>query len=318
MAVITDGQLFISETGEALDGATDLVEIQRGTSVFTAAGTVENFQRPLVRSYIDRQAPGAGLTRYWTTAFTTELRGTSATPSVSVLPEVHQLLQASGLTASFADATHSYIWTDQPNASPYSVTTRFEESTSGNYYVSADSNYTFTISGSADNLATIAWSGVGEWATPTAMGSETEATAIGGTPMIAVSAYSLFGQSSGLVIRDYSITGGLEITPRLDVAGGDGYAWPGTISRPAPTSITLTVEAVQENTVTAWADWISATVADVDLTLTAGARSIALKLNNVSFNAPVLQQGTPNMFALTGQASTAATGTPSSLTLEFT
>ena len=320
MAVVTDGQLFITEQGESLAGS-DLVEVQRGTSVFAAAGTVENIQRPLVRSYIDRQAPAAGLTRYWTTTFTSELRGTNGTPTAANFPEVDQLLKAAGLTQSYSSDVHTYDFTANPNATPYSVSARFEESMSGNYYVSSSSNYTFTISGNAENLVTVAWTGTGEYNVPIANatpGSLTAATANAGPPMLAVDSYSLAGASSGFVIRDWSITGGLTVTPRLDAADSNGYAWPAVISRDAATSISITIEALSESAAPMFAGWAAANTGDINLNLVSGSRGVALKLNSVSLGAPVLQQGTPNMFSFTGAASTDSAGSTSSLSLEFT
>lgn len=317
MAVVMDGQLFITEQGESLEGA-HLVEVQRGTSVFAAAGTVENIQKPLVRSYIDRQAPAPGLTRYWTTTFTTELKATNGTPTASNFPELDKLFRAAGLTQAFGSDAHTYSWTSDPNASPYSVSARFEESLSGNYYVSGSSNYIFTISGNAENLATVSWTGTGEYNRPADVSSLESATASTGSPVLGISSYSIGPASSGFVIRDWSISSGLTITPRLDASDANGYAWPAVISRDAPCSMTMTIEAVDETTGGLFEGWEDATTMDITLNLNTGSRGVRLSLNEVALNAPVLQQGTPNMYSLSGAASTDSDGGPSSLEIKYT
>ena len=132
---ITDGQLFVTDAGGSVT-ATDLVEIQRGTSTFSVAGTTEAIQRPLVRAFIDRQAAHAPLTKHYAINITTELKGTDGTPSASVLPEVNRLLKASGLSQTLDTSTHVYEWLADPSSSTdkFEVDCRFEELIDGNYY----------------------------------------------------------------------------------------------------------------------------------------------------------------------------------------
>jgi hypothetical protein len=316
---ITDGQLFISNAGEALD-PTHLVEIQRGTSPFSVAGTTEAIQRPLVRAFIDRQAAHAPLTRHYAINITTELKGTDGTPSSSVLPEINRLLKASGLSQTLDSSTHVYEWLADPSSSTeaFEVDCRFEELIDGNYYVAEDTNFTFTMQGSADAVATATFSGMGSYAAPADVSSLTSATANGGSPLLPITSYSIAGKASGLVIRSWSVSSGLTLTPRVDLANSNGYTFPPILSRDAACTVSLELEAVDASTLDYFDLYVAATASDVSFTLGDGTREILFELLNVAFNAPTISQGAPNMVTLAGSAANNAAGTDSSLTITYT
>ena len=320
-----DGQLFATKSTESW-AATNLVEIQPGSSPFAAAGQLEAIQRPLIRGFIDRGAPGKPHSRHWATTFTTELRSTPGTPSDSggseEYPEIDKLLRASGMAHEFISGTpsHTYTWLDNPNASAsvYSVDLLFEELNGGNSYTADDSNLSFTMQGGADALPSVSWSGVGSYAVPATVASPSSATAVGGTPIIPITAYSIAGETSGIVIRDWTVNSGMTWTTRPDEATTNGNVWPAIGSRDAAVTFSMTIEALDETTFSVFANWAARTLADVTWTLSDGTRSIVITLNAVALNATTVQQGTPNMFTLAGAASTEATGATSSLTLDFT
>ena len=316
---VTDGQLFVYETGDSV-AAADLMEIQAGSTPLTVGGQTTPLQRPLVRSYLDRQAPAVPFQKFYSQSFTTELKGTAGTPSADTyLPEVDKLLRASGLTYALNGALHEYTWTANPNASAavYTVDVRWEELGGGNYYISTDCNYSFTLTGSADALPTAAWTGSGSYAVPVVVSSLTADTANAGVPIVPITTYTIAGLTSGVVIRDWTINSGLSLTQRNDVAGGNGYTFPNILGRSEPCTVTVNVEAVDETTKDYFGRWAAGTVADLELKLAAGSRSIEFKLNDVAFDAPVVAQGTPNMYTLTGAASSGADNATSSLQVIF-
>ena len=316
---ITDGQLFISNAGASV-AATDLVEIQRGTTPFSVAGTTEAIQRPLVRAFIDRQIAHAPLTKHYSINITTELKGTDGTPSASVLPEINRLLKASGLSQTLDTSTHVYEWSAEPNSptEAFEVDCRFEELMGGNYYVAEDTNFTFTMQGSADAVATATFSGMGSYAAPADVSSLTSATANGGSPLLPITSYSIAGLESGLVIRSWSVSSGLTLTPRVDLADSNGYTFPPILSRDAACTVSLELEAVDASTLDYFDLYVAATPSDVSFTLGDGTREILFELVNVAFNAPTISQGAPNMVTLAGSAANNAAGTDSSLIITYT
>jgi len=315
---ITDGQLFISNAGEALD-PTHLVEIQRGTSPFSVAGTTEAIQRPLVRAFIDRQVAHAPLTKHFAINITTELKGTSTTPSSSVLPEINRLLKASGLSQTLDASTHVYEWSAEPNSptEAFEVDCRFEELMGGNYYVAEDSNFTFTMQGSADAVATATFSGMGSYAAPAVVSSLSSATANGGSPLLPVTGYSIASVTSGLVIRSWSVSSGLTLTPRVNLADSNGYTFPPILSRDAACTCSLEIEAVDTAKLDYFAAFAAGTAIDIEFTIGDGTRHIKFELVNVTLNAPAISQGAPNMVTLAGAAANDATGTDSSLIITY-
>ena len=315
---ITDGQLFVSNAGEAV-AADHLVEIQRGSSPFSVAGTTEAIQRPLVRSFIDRQIAEAPLTKHYAVSFTTELKATAGTPSGSVLPEINRLLKASGLTQALDGSTQTYEWSSDPSSSTeaFEVDCRFEELIDGNFYVAEDSNFTFTMQGSADAVATATFTGMGSYAAPVKVTALTSATANAGAPLLPVTAYSIFGETSGLVIRSWSFSSGLTLTPRVDLANANGYTFPPIVSREAPCTMSIEMEAVDTDKLNYFASYAAGTTGDISLTIGKGSRAIKFEFVNVALNAPTITQGTPNMVTLAGAAANDSTGTDSSLIITY-
>ena len=317
---VTDGQLFINATGGSASGA-DLIEIQAGTTPFQVGGQTTPIQRPLVRSYLDRQAPAVPFQKFYQQNFTTEIKATAGAPSADTnLPEIHRLLQASGMSYALSGSLHTYTWLADPNSSAtdYQVDARWEELTDGNYYVSTKCNYSFEMTGSADAVPTATWSGAGTYAVPVAvdsnLGDDRDAQ---GPPVIPITAYSIAGADSGVVIRDWSISSGLQLTQRGALSGTNGFEFPSIFSRADATRVTLTIEAVDETTKDYFGRWAAGTLADLELTLGNGTRTIKYTLNQVAFDAPVIAQGTPNMMTLAGAASSGNNNETSSLTIEF-
>ena len=316
---ITDGQLFVADAGASIS-ADNLIEIQRGTSPFSVAGTTEAIQRPLVRAFIDRQIAHAPLTKHYSINITTELKGTADTPSASVLPEINRLLKASGMSQTFDTNKHEYEWLADPSSSTdkFEVDCRFEELIDGNFYVAEDCNFTFTMQGSADAVATATFSGMGSYAAPAVVSSLTAATANGGSPLLPVTAYSIAGVTSGLVIRSWSISSGLTLTPRVNLADSNGYTFPPIISRDAACTCSLEIEAVDTAVLDYFGAYAAGTPIDISLTIGDGTRAIKFELVNVTLNAPAVSQGAPNMVTLAGAAANDATGTDSSLLITYT
>lgn len=316
---VTDGQLFVVDAGDAVSAA-DLVEIQRGTSPFSVAGTTSAIQRPLVRSFIDRQVAAAPFAKHYSVNITTELKGTNGAPDGSTYPEIFRLLKASGMTQTLVGGnTWEYTWTADPNsdAAAYECDVFFQELIDGNQYTCADSNFTFTMQGSSDALATATFTGMGEYNAPTAVASLQAATANGGTPLLPVTDYSIGGVTEDIIIRDWSITSGLTLTARPDLAEDNGYAFPPIISRDQAAGCTLNIEAVDTSVLDVFATYAAGTPISISLTIGSGSRSIKFDLINVTIDAPVISQGTPNMFALTGAAGCASTGADSSLKITY-
>lgn len=316
---VTDGQLFVVDAGDAVSAA-DLVEIQRGTSPFSVAGTTSAIQRPLVRSFIDRQAAAAPFGKHYGINLTTELKGTAAEPDGSTYPEIFRLLKASGMTQTLVGGnTWEYTWAADPNAAAaaYECDVFFQELLDGNQYTASDANFSFTMQGSSDALATATFTGMGAYDAPVVVSSLESATANGGTPLLPVSAYNIGGETSDIVIRDWSVSSGLTLTARPDLAGDDGFTFPPVISRDQAVQCTLNVEAFDTSVLNVFAAYSAGTTISISLTIGAGSRTITFDLINVTLDAPVVSQGTPNMFALSGSAGCASTGADSSLKITY-
>ena len=316
---VTDGQLFVVDAGGGVSAA-DLVEIQAGTSPFSVGGTTSAIQRPLIRAFIDRQVAAPPFTKHYAMTFTTELKGTAAEPDGSTYPEIFRLLRASGLEQTLVGGnTWEYTWLADPSSTSdaYECDVFFQELIDGNQYTAADSNFTFTMQGSADAVATATFNGMGSYEAPVVVSALEDATANGGDPLLPITAYSIGGVTTDLVIRDWSVSSGLTLTPRVDLAGDDGYVFPAMISRDAAVQLTLNIEAVDTSVFDAFAKYADGTAIDISWTIGDGTRHIAFQTINVMLDAPTVSQGTPNMFGITGAAACASTGADSSLKIIY-
>jgi hypothetical protein len=316
---VTDGQLFVVDAGDGVTAA-DLVEIQAGTSPFSVGGTTSAIQRPLIRSFIDRQVAAPAFTKHWAVTVTTELKGTAAAPDGSTYPEIFRLLRASGLEQTLVGGnTWEYTWLADPSSTTdaYECDVFFQELIDGNEYTAADANFSFTMQGSADAVATATFTGMGSYDAPAVVAALEAATANGGSPLLPITSYDVGGKTTGLVIRDWSVSSGLTLTPRVDLSDADGYAFPAMVSRDAAVQVTLNIEAVDTSVFDAFGKYADGDSIDISWTIGDGTRHIAFEAINVMIDAPTLSQGTPNMFGITGAAACASTGADSSLQITY-
>ena len=314
---VTDGQFFVVDAGDAV-AAADLVEIQSGTSPFSVGGSTSAIQRPLIRQFIDRQVAAAPFTKHWAVNVTTELKGTNGAPDSSTYPEIFRLLKASGMEQTLVGGnTWEYTWLADPVSDGFEVDLRFEESVDGNYYTAVDCNFSFTMQGSADALATATFTGMGAYTAPADVVDLKDATANGGTPLLPITDYDIAGKTSGLVIRDWSVSSGITVTPRADLAGDNGYAFPAIVHRADAVQVTLNIEACDASTWDYFAAFAAGTAIDCSWTIGDGTRHIVFDLINVTLDGPTNTQGTPNMVSIVGSAGCAATGADSSLQITY-
>jgi len=330
---IIDGQVFIATEAtagsEQTPAATDLVEIERGQAVFAVQGQTDPIPRDLVRGYLDRPQAATPEQRHWGLSFNTELKCTPDAPDsgdATTYPEIHALLRASGMTMTGDATTVEYEWTPFAGGTATSSTTVVLEQLgdSPNKFTSVGSNFSWTMNGPVGDRVMVSWSGMGGYAQPEALPSLSTATSNEGIPFTRATDFSIGGYApaDGLIVRDWTLSSGIAITPRPSAGSTGRFAWPGVVGRDNAVSGTIVVEALTYASGKIWDRFTGATD-PTDLTWTLGTglgsntRVVEFTIAAAVFGAPQPQQGMPNLWTIPFVGSSEASD-DSSLLISFT
>jgi len=311
---IIDGQVFVATEvtagSEQTPAATDLVEIERGQAVFAVQGQTDPIQRDLIRSYLDRPQALPPEQRHWGLSFNTEFKCTPGAPDIgdaATYPEIHALLKAAGMTASGDATSIEYDFTPFAGGTATSSTTVILEQLgdSPNKFTSAGSNFGFSINAPVGDRVMWSWSGMGGYTQPEALGALSTGTSNEGLPFSRATNFSIGGYApaDGLIVRDWTLSSGIAITPRPSAGSAGRFAWPGVVGRDNAVSGTVVVEALTYASGKIWDRFTGATD-PTDLTVTLGTglasntRTVVFTIAAAVFGAPQPQQGMPNLWTI--------------------
>lgn len=326
-----DGQLFV--VAESTSGtyetpaATDLIEVERGSSVFQVGGSTDPLQRDLVRGFLDRAQAVTPESKFWQLSCQTEFKAPAGVPSTGPLtnaPEIHALLIASGLTESGDADQIDYNWlADVNGADGTSVSVLMEEiGSEPNHYKAVGCNFGWTLQATVGERMMWSWDGMGEFYVP-AGGSPSSATSNTGTPFVLTTEFAAGGYTqANSVLRDWSLSSGISVQPRPSATAQNTDTittlndWPGIVSRDNAVTGSFTVEELAYDSDKYWDRYLGLT-APTDLTFKceAGSRAVLFTINDAVLGAPQPQQGTPNLLTISFAGS--GTSSTSSLTISF-